>query len=373
MKRLIIISALSTLLNSCLGGFQSYHSNTSVQEFGNLSDGTPTKLYTIVNSHGASVSFTDYGLRITNLIVPDRNGNLDDVIVGFGDIKSFELAGDRFVGCVLGRYANRISGSSFNLCDEEYVLTPNEYRENIPNHLHGGEKGFDCFVWETESINDSSVCFHRLSPHGEQGYPGNLDCHITYTWTDDCVLRLEYEATTDNTTIVNLSNHTYFNPRGADGEYIMSCLLWVDADSCILNNNRYIPEKVVPVEGTAMDFRTQRRMDSMMDSELGLRVPVGSWLINSWDGSLKKVADLFDKHTGRGIEIWTTEPNILTFAARSWSGKRIGKRGPLEKYSGMLFETLHPADSPNQSRFPSTTLHPGEKYYSCTEYKFYTK
>ena len=117
MKRLIIISALSTLLNSCLGGFQSCHSNTSVQEFGNLSDGTPTKLYTIVNSHGASVSFTDYGLRITNLIVPDRNGNLDDVIVGFGDIKSFELAGDRFVGCVLGRYANRISGSSFNLCD----------------------------------------------------------------------------------------------------------------------------------------------------------------------------------------------------------------------------------------------------------------
>lgn len=343
----------------------------TVEDFGYLSDGTPTRLFTITNHSGASVSFTDYGLRIVSVMVPDRNGHFDDVVVGFGDVESFEKAGDRFVGCILGRYANRIAGSSFMLDGRRVELTSNECREGVPGQLHGGPEGFDCFVWETEAVTDSSVRFHRLSPDGEQGYPGSLDCHVTYTWTESDVLRLEYEAVTDKPTVVNLSNHTYFNPRGADGEYIMSCTLWVDADSCILNNGRYVPERVVSVTGTAMDFRKPRRMDSMMDSELGLKVPVGSWLVNSWDGRLRKVADLYDRHTGRGIETWTMEPDILTFAARSWTGERIGKRGPLEKYSSMLFETLHPADSPNQPRFPSTVLNPGGKYYTCTEYRFY--
>lgn len=368
MKKSVIFALMSLLLCSCN---RSGYVESSVRDFGTLSDGTPVKLYTITNASGSSVSFTDYGLRIVSVMVPDKNGTLDDVIVGFGDLESFELSGDRFIGCVLGRYANRISHSSFTLDGSTYELTSNECRENIPNQLHGGPEGFDCFVWETQSVTDSSVCFHRISPDGEQGYPGNLDCRVTYTWTDDSVLRLEYEAVTDKPTVVNLSNHTYFNPRGADGEYVMSCHLWVDADSCILNNGRYIPEQVVAVEGTAMDFRVRRRMDYLMEEELGLRVPVGSWLVSSWDGSLRKVADLYDPNTGRGIETWTTEPNVLTFAARSWKGKRAGKRGPLDKYAGMLFETLHPADAPNQSRFPSTVLRPGERYYSCTEYKFY--
>lgn len=330
-------------------------------------------LYTIVNTNGAFISITDYGCRIVSVNVPDRAGKIGDVVVGFGDVEGFEQSNDRFVGCILGRYANRIAGSKITIDGKIYELTPNEWRENVPGQLHGGPEGFDCFVWETESITDSSVCLHRQSPDGEQGYPGNLDCRVTYTWTDNNALRIEYEATTDAATVVNLSNHTYFNPRGAEGEYVMSCHLWIDADSCIFNDGKYIPKDVLSVDGLPLDFRTMRRMDSMLEKEYGMNVPVGSWLLNKWDGSIRKVADLYDSHTGRGIETWTTEPNLVTFAARSWNGLKIGKYGPLEKFSGMLLETLHPADSPNQTRFPSTVLRPGEKYSSCTIYKFYVK
>lgn len=338
--------------------------------FGTLSSGERATLFTLTNTSGASVSFTDYGLRIVSIMVPDLNGSLGDVVVGYGKLDDFETK-DRFVGCVLGRYANRLDSASVVLDGQRYQLEANECREGVPVQCHGGSMGFDRFIWESEPCGATAVRFHRISPSLEEGYPGNLDCHVTYTWTEDNVLRIEYEACTDAVTVVNLSNHTYFNPRGAEScDYVMSCRLWVDADSCILNNGRYIPESIVPVEGTALDFRVERRMDQKAEMPLGSKIPVGSWLVRDWDGTLRKVASLYDSRCGRLIEDWTTEPNMLTFAARSWTGSVCGKYGPLEKYSGMLFENLHPADSPNQPRFPSTLLRPGEKYYSCTEYRF---
>ena len=343
-----------------------------VTAFGNLSTGENVMLYTITNSSGASVSVTDYGLRIVSVMVPDRNGRLEDVVVGYGDIGSFENK-DRFVGCVLGRYANRLDSSAVSIDGKYWPLESNEFRDNVPVQLHGGPMGFDRFVWGADSLGYDAVRFHRVSPDGEMGFPGNMDCHVTYTWTEENTLRIEYEASTDAPTYVNLSNHTYFNPRGADGEYVMSCILLVNADSCILNNGRYIPDRIIPVEGTPLDFREPRRMDSLIEQDLGYKVPVGSWLVKNWDGSLRKVASLKDPRSGRIIEDWTTEPNVLTFAARSWTGTIPGKYGPLEKFSGMLLENLHPADSPHQSRFPSTLLRPGEKYYSCTEYRFRTE
>ena len=354
------------MLSACAGP------GVKVQSFGQLSTGEEVRLFTLTNRSGACVSFTDYGLRIVSVKVPDRRGRLGDVVVGYGDVRTFETR-DRFVGCILGRYANRLDSSAVTVEGVRYQLQANEKREGVPVQCHGGALGFDRFIWDSEILDGRSVRFHRLSPDGEMGYPGNLDCSVTYIWTEDNILRLEYEAVTDAPTVVNLSNHTYFNPRGAEGgEYVMSCTLWVDADSCIINNGRYIPESIIPVEGTPLDFREPRRMDSRIEKPLGEKVPIGSWLINGWDGSLKKVASLYDTHSGRIIEDWTTEPNMLTFAARSWTGTIHGKYGPLEKFSGMLFENLHPADSPHQSRFPSTVLLPGKTYHSVTEYRFRT-
>ena len=235
-------------------------------------------------------------------------------------------------------------------------------------------------MWEGEAVRRddmAGVRFHRLSPDGEQGYPGNLDTYVTYWLTNDNVVKLEYEATTDKTTVVNLSNHTYFNLRGSEGSYVMEHILQVEADTCVQNNSHFCPDLLLHVEGTPFDFRTPHRVDYRIDMPNDqLRIMRGMsacWAIRNWDGTCRRAANLYDPKSGRGVEVWTTEPALLTYTGRAFNVENYpnGKYGPIDKFGGMLLETIHFPDSPNQPRFPSTALHPGEIYHSTTEYRFY--
>ena len=349
--------------------------------FGKLSTGEETRLYTLVNSSGASMSLCDYGARIVSINVPDRAGRNTDVVVGYGDITSFETGKERFMGCVIGRYGNRINHSSFEIDGKEFKLVPNEVRDGVPVQCHGGPQGFDRFVWKGEMLEEQNrvgVRFSRLSPDGEQGFPGNLQCSVTYWWTEDNVCRIEYSAVTDRPTVVNLSNHTVFNLKGPGDRYVMNHLMEVESATYVQSNKQLCPDKLLPVEGSPFDFREMRRVDYRIDdySNEQLRIAdgmSGCWIIDGWDGSLKKIADLYAPETGIGVETWSTEPAFLTFTGRTFDGSQTGKYGPMEKFCGMLLETFHVADSPNQPRFPSTVLRPGETYSSVTEWHFYVK
>ena len=366
---------------ACAASACTQKAGISCESFGTLSTGEEAKVWHLRNSKGATMDLSDYGCRIISISMPDRDGKLADVVVGYGRLESFEK-GDRFIGPVIGRYGNRIDHASFVLDGVRYNVDANESFDGEPVQCHGGRLGFDRFIWEGEAITEPGrvgVRFHRLSPDGEQGFPGNLNAYVSYWLTDDNTVRLEYEATTDKPTVVNLSNHTYFNLRGGSSSYVMEHLLQVEADTCIRNNKHFCPDVELPVEGTPFDFREPHRVDYRIDQEdEHLRIMKGMsacWKIRNWDGSLRKAADLYDRHSGRGVQTWTTEPAILTFTGRSFCAEKHpdGKYGPIEKFAGMLLETIHFPDSPNQSRFPSTVLRPGETYRSVTEYRFYAR
>ncbi|MCM1502689.1 MAG: sulfatase-like hydrolase/transferase [Bacteroidales bacterium] len=350
-------------------------------DYGRLASGEQAHLYRISNSHGASMEVTDYGCRIVSINMPDNKGIVGDVVVGYLDLDSFEN-GDRFIGPVIGRYGNRIDHASFSLDGVLYELDANEVLAGEKVQCHGGTDGFDRYVWDAEMITEkerAGVRFHRVSPDGEQGYPGNLDTYVTYWLTEDNTVKLEYSATTDEPTVVNLSNHTYFNLSGGRGGNVMSHLLTVQADSCVQNNLHYCPDLVLPVEGSPFDFREPHRMDYRIDMpNRHLEIMKGMsacWVLRDYDGSMREAANLYDGQTGRGIKVYTTEPALLTYTGRGFSEEKYpdGKYGPIGQFGGMLLETIHFPDSPNQPRFPSTVLRPGEKYYSTTEFHFYVK
>ena len=372
----ILVSA--SLIICCVG---CSHPGTTVrqQSFGSLSAGGEAHLYTITNVRGATLTLTDYGARIVGISVPDRDGRIDDVVLGYGDLASFEK-GDRFMGCTIGRYANRIDGAAFELDGVRYSLDANESFGGEPVQCHGGREGLDRFQWDAELLQETDragVRFTRLSPDGEGGFPGNLACSVTYWWDDAGVCRIEYSAVTDAPTVVNLSNHTFFNLKGSRGGYVMDHLLTVHADSCIQNNTHFCPDLVLPVDGTPFDFRTPHRVDYRIDRpSRQLEIMHGMsacWVLDGYGSSLRKAADLYEPRCGRGVETWTTEPALLTYTGRLFHEGMQGKYGPFEKFGGMLLETIHFPDSPNQARFPSTVLRPGEEYHSVTEWHFYAK
>lgn len=383
MKRLFLFSVAA--ISVCCNGL-----SVKEESFGNLSDGTPMHLITVTNASGASVSLSDYGARIVSINVPDKEGIMEDVIVGPGCIEDFEN-GDRFMGCILGRYANRIDNSSFQIDGKTYHVSANETLGGDPVHLSGGRNGFDRHVWDYDIIETddmAGVVFHRMSPDGEEGYPGNCTCSVKYTWNNDNVLSIVYEASTDSPTIINLSNHAYFNLKGNEGGYIMDHILTVNADSCIRNNTHYCPDHVAHVAGSPFDFRTPQRIDyriDMPDEHLKLMKGMSAcWKLrdfrgNRADGSYGCIdstarvfhaADLYDVTSGRLMEVWTSEPFLLTYTGRGFNGELEGKYGPIEKFAGMLMETIHAPDSPNQKCFPTTTVRPGDNYRTSTEFRF---
>ena len=351
-------------------------------DFGHLSTGEQVTLYTLRNPSGAYVEVIDYGCRVVAIGVPDRRGLIDDIVPGYDNIESFETGKERFFGALIGRYGNRIDGARFSIDGEQYSVVANEHFDGEPVQCHGGIKGFDRVMWQGEPIVETDrvgVRFSRISPDGEEGFPGNLDCKVTYWWTNANVLKIEYAATTDRPTVVNLSNHTYFNLKGRSGGYVMDHRLQVEADSYLPNTNHFVPKGAAEsVEGTPFDMREPHRVDYAIDTpNEHLRTMRGfsvCWVLRKPLGEFGKAADLWEPRSGRGVETWTTEPGLLTYTGRGFNEKIVGKGGvPVEKFGGMLLETLHFADSPNRPDFPTTVLRPGEKYYSTTEFRFYAK
>lgn len=372
------LAAVSFLASACNGG-----PDVECQPFGRLSTGEEVTLYHLTNGTGASMDVIDYGCRIVRINVPDRNGEIDDVVQGYDNIRDFETGSERFFGALIGRYGNRIANASFPLDGDTVHLTANESLSGCPGHLHGGDKGFDRVMWHTETLVESDragVRFTRLCPDGEEGYPGNLSCTVTYWFTKENVWRIEYQATTDRPTIVNLSNHTFFNLKGAsNGGYVMDHEMQVEADSYLPNDARYVPLGASePVDGTPFDLRESHRVDYAIDTpNEHLRTMQGfsvCWVLRNQTGDLARAASLWEPRCGRGIELWTTEPGLLTYTGRLFSPEVVGKHGrAVEKFGGMLLETLHYPDSPNHPEYPSTVLRPGEIYNSATEFRFYVK
>lgn len=323
-------------------------------------------LYTLTNQHNIQVKVTNFGCIVTAWMVPDKNGNKSNIVLGFDSLERYTPAVPYF-GAVVGRYGNRIAKGQFTLDGTTYQLAAN----SGGNHLHGGVKGFDKRVWDALPIkeNKPSVTFHYLSKDGEEGYPGNLDVTVTYTLTDKDELEIEYNATTDKATPINLTNHSYFNLTGDVRHTILNQTLWIDADQYTPTDNRSIPTgEIKPVKGTPYDFTSPHKIGERIDS-----VRNGydnNYVLNKKNAALKRVASVWDDLSGRKLDVYTTEPGLQFYSANFLSPSLKTSSGqPFNRRTALCLETQHFPDSPNQPNFPTTILRPGEKFHSITKYK----
>ncbi|WP_116105237.1 aldose epimerase family protein [Lewinella sp. IMCC34191] len=346
--------------------------SVSVTGFGDTPEG-PAEVYTLTNENGMEVDITNYGGIITSIRVPDRDGNMADVAHGFPTVEGY-LGEDPYFGALIGRYGNRIANGTFTLNGETYELPTNDG----PNSLHGGPEGFHTKLWNATAMNEeNAVELQRTSPDGEEGYPGNLDVTVRYTLTDDNEVRIDYTATTDKATPVNLTNHSYFNLSG--GGTILDHELMIDADAYTPVNNTLIPTgELRDVEGTPFDFREPTAIGERIEEEneqLGFGQGYDhNWVLNSGGGSLTSVATLYDPSSGRMMEVLTTEPGIQFYSGNFLDGSFTGKDDvSYELRSALCLETQHFPDGPNQADFPSTILEPGDTYESETVYRFSTR
>ncbi len=342
--------------------------------FGAMQDGTAVEIFTLTNPNGVEVRAMTYGGIIVSLRVPDREGRLADVVLGFDDLDRY-LRGHPQFGTIVGRYANRIASGRFVLDGEAYTLA----RNNGPNHLHGGVRGFDKMVWEAERVRSDrgvGVRFSHTSADGYEGYPGTLDVQVTYTLTFDDELIVDYRATTDRATPINLSQHTYFNLAGAGAGDVHDHLLTIHADHFTPVDATQIPTGVIaPVEDTPLDFSTPMPIGARIDDDHPqLRIGGGydhNFVLSAAGQWLVHAARVEEPSTGRVLDVYTTEPGVQLYTANGLDGTITGKGGlRYDRRYGFCLETQHFPDSPNQSDFPSTILRPGEEYRSQTVFAF---
>lgn len=347
------------------------------QPFGKMEDGTEINLYSLTNANGVKVSITNYGGIITSIIAPDKDGKPGDVVLGYDNLDQY-VKNNPYFGCIVGRYGNRIAKGKFELNGESYTLAIN----NAPNHLHGGLKGFDKVVWQAKEIKTDDVVgveLSYLSKDGEEGYPGNLSSVVCYTLTISNELKIDYQATTDKTTVVNLTNHTYFNLKDAGASPILDHELMLDADYITPVDNTLIPTgELQPVEGTPFDFKNLTKIGARIeDDDEQIKFGMGydhNFVINGTAGELRLAGKVVESTTGRVMEIWTTEPGVQFYSGNFLNGSITGKNGTVYPFRhGFCLETQHFPDTPNQPEFPTTTLEPGEKYQTTTIYKFLTE
>jgi aldose 1-epimerase len=341
--------------------------------FGKTKDGTPVDLFTLTNG-GVTAKVMTYGGIVTELLVPDREGKPGDVVLGFDSLDGY-LAGHPYFGAVVGRVANRIAKGKFALAGKVYALAVN----NGPNSLHGGIKGFDKVVWKAESTmgpDGPSLRLTYLSPDGEEGYPGNLDVTVTYTVTRDQALRIDYKATADKATPLNLTNHSYFNLAGPASGTILDHELMLAADEYTPADDTLIPTgRIEPVRGTPLDFTRPTAIGAHM-SELTAR-PVGydhNYVLRGGSGSPPLAARVFDPRSGRAMEVFTTEPGVQLYTSNFLDGTLKGKGGVVYKqHQAFCLETQHFPDSVHHANFPSVILDPGATYRQTTIYRFSAK
>ncbi|MBC7903249.1 MAG: galactose mutarotase [Gemmatimonadaceae bacterium] len=338
-------------------------------------DGLNTDLYTLKNKNNFTVTLTNYGARLVSVLVPDSAGKETDVILGHEGVAGYHKAKEPFFGCTIGRYGNRIGKGKFTLEGKEYSIDLNDG----PNTLHGGSKGFNAKVWTANQLSDTSIEFTLASPDGDMGYPGNLNAKVTYTITDDNALKIEYDASTDKTTVVNLTNHAYFNLNGAGSGTINDHLLMIDADNITPVDSTLIPTgKLQPVTGGAFDFRKPTPIGQKIENDdVQLKNGKGydhNFALNGKAGVVRLVATVLGPKTGIFMEVLTDQPGIQLYGGNFLDGTEKGKGGKAYDFrTAFCLETQHFPDAPNKPNFASTTLKPGEKYMHTTIYRFSTK
>jgi aldose 1-epimerase len=343
------------------------------KEFGQA-DGKQVFLFTLANKNGISVSAINYGCQILRILVPDKEGRVADVVLGFDNLAD-AMSNQSFLGVVVGRFANRIGKSRFNLNGKMYFL----YANDAQNHLHGGKTGFDKKVWDAKEVGNDSVEFHYISPDGEENYPGKLDVFVTYTLTDAGELVIRYQAKSDADTIVNLTNHSYFNLAGHDSGTILDHYLKLNCDNYTPADDESIPTgEIAPVAGTPMDFREFYRVGERIEEDFEQLV-FGqgydhNWVVNPSEQSPAPAATLWDKKSGRKMDVLTTMPGVQFYSGNFLKNMEHGKLGQsYGKNEGLCLETQFFPDSINKSSFPSPVLKAGEAYDHTTIFKFYTE
>jgi aldose 1-epimerase len=342
--------------------------------FGRLSDGRAVDVYTLTNAHGIEVHVMTFGAIITVVRTPDRAGRRDDIVLGFDGLDGY-VREHPYFGAVVGRYANRIAHGRFTLDGKTYHLALN----NGPNSLHGGRRGFDKALWNAESFsNDSAagVSLRYTSPDGEENYPGTLRVHVTYTLNTHDELEVDYEATTDEPTILNLTQHSYWNLHGEGQGDILDHVVQIDASAFTPVDSTLIPTgEITPVAGTPFDFRTPTPVGARIDApNEQLRFGRGydhNFVLDRKDTGLTHAARVVDPASGRTLDVSTTEPGMQFYTGNFLDGTLIGKSGHAYGHrTGLVLETQHFPDSPNHPNFPSTVLRPGSTYRSRTVFRF---
>lgn len=349
----------------------------SKQPFGILPNQVSVDLFTLTNKHGLQVKITNYGGIITSIQVPDKNGLLGEVNLGFNNLQEYLQEAQPYFGAIIGRYGNRIANGKFMIDGESYNLAQN----SASNHLHGGEKGFDKVVWQAEMIekrNIPSLILTYLSPDGEEGYPGNLACKISYKLTNKNELQINYQAKTDKPTVLNLTNHCYFNLKDGGATTCLNHELRIFADAFTPVDKQTIPTgEIKLVKRTPFNFLTLKKIGARIDQDHPqLKIGNGydhNFVLKTGAG-LKKAAKVIERESGRVLEVFTTEPGLQLYTANWLDGSLVGHHGmAYEKRNAFCLETQHFPNSPNQPNFPSTILRPDEIFQSTTVYKFSVK
>ncbi|MBC5642950.1 galactose mutarotase [Parabacteroides sp. BX2] len=371
MKRLCMAVMAMCLLLSC--GEKREEATLSglmKSDFVSEVEGKPTALYVLKNKKGAEACITNYGGRLVSVMVPDKNGKMTDVVLGYDNIGQY-VQSDGNYGALIGRYGNRINQGKFTLDDVEYTLPQN----NGAHCLHGGPQGYHARMWDAKQLNDQALELTYLSKDGEAGFPGNLDIKVTYTLTDDNAVGIKYEATTDKKTVVNLTNHSYFNLSGVPGSDVLDQLVMINADNYTPVDSTLIPVGISPVDGTPLDLRTpvaigKQINDPFQQLVFGRGYDL-NWVLNTNGDKNVLAAKAYSPTSGIALEVYTNEPGIQFYTGNFMDGKDTGKHGVLYPHRGALcLETQHYPDSPNHPDFPSVVLNPGEKYLSECIYKF---
>ena len=342
------------------------------KSFGKMPDGTEVEEYTLHSAKGAVAKVITYGATLTELWVPDKAGKNADVVLGFDNLQQY-LGDHPFFGGTIGRYGNRIAKGKFSIDGREYSL----FLNNGPNSLHGGKEGFNRKVWKAEPVkaaHGSAVKFTYVSKDGEEGYPGTLTTSVTYELTDDNSLKLTYHASTDKPTVVNLTNHSYFNLSGAGSGDILNEVLQLDADRYTPVDSTLIPTgELKSVEGTPFDFRKPTAIGARNSQVPATGGYDHNFVLNGSAGKLRKIGSVSDPASGREMEIWTTEPAVQLYVSIGLNGSIKGIGGAYPKFGALCLETQHFPDSPNHPDFPSTVVRPGKDFHSETTYQFSAK
>lgn len=370
-KSLVWVILALLLCTSCKKEKEMTLSGLNIRDFQTEIDGQLTNLFVLTNKNGMEVCITNYGGRVVSLMVPDRDGKLEDIVCGYPTIADY-LAKKQNFGATVGRYIGRILNATFTLDSITYQLTPN----SGIHCAHGGDPGFASRIWQAEQLDKQALKLSLLSPDGDNGFPGQLDVHVIYQLTDDNELDIRYEAETDKPTVINLSHHSFFNISGDFNTTVEDQLLYVNADSYTpYDSLKCITGEILPVAGTPFDFTTPHLIGERIDDDLmqltAMKGYDHNWVLNTRGDDTQLAARLTDSKSGRTMEVYTNEPGLQVYTGNGLRGAMTGKKGiAYQKRSSICLETQHFADSPNKPQFPSTVLRPGEKYESHCVYRF---